>query len=82
MGEPAFPDRALAVFGSSVHATAEDVRSALEKAGRDDPEIAHSAECAFVRHVLTAIADGHPNPARLAREVLVVLNADYPRWCA
>lgn len=62
--------------------TAEQVRDQFERLGNDDPEAGHSAMDDLMRRALKAIRDGHPDPAALARSVLVIEEADFPRWCA
>lgn len=47
-----------------------------------DDEAAHSKEDALRHKVLVAIADGAPDPARLAAEVLKSGNIEFARWCA
>lgn len=62
--------------------TPEELRDKLAELGRDDSESAHGLEDDLARAALTAIRDGHPNPAGLAREALIVLDADYEKWYA
>lgn len=62
--------------------TVENVRDAFARLGRDDPEVGHSMEDTMLRSALEAIRDGHPNPTALARDVLIVADAEFPRWYA
>ncbi|WP_223840496.1 hypothetical protein [Saccharopolyspora pogona] len=62
--------------------TVDDIRARLEQLGNDDPEAGHSMIDDLMRAALVAIRDGHPNPAALARDVLAVDEADFPRWYA
>lgn len=61
---------------------AEAARDALEALGRRDEERAHGVEDDFVWAIVQAIADGHPDPAGLARAALVVHEADFARYTA
>jgi hypothetical protein len=73
----------IVLYGRVVEpATAELIRDVFAKAGRHDPERAHGIEDELTRGALAAIRDGHPDPAGLARAVLTILDADYPRWFA
>ena len=47
-----------------------------------DNEYAHRDEDALRHKVLHAIADGTPNPAELAAEVLKSTEIEFCRWCA
>jgi hypothetical protein len=49
---------------------------------RGDPEAAHSAEDNLTHHVLRLVAEGHPQAADLAAEMLKAAEWDVPRWCA
>lgn len=65
--------------------TAEDVCEEVEAIRRlavDDDEAAHIREDALRRDVLSAIADGAPNAAELAREALATSKIKFARWCA
>lgn len=62
--------------------TAEQVRDEFERLGNDDSEAGHSAIDELMRRALEAIRDGHPEPAALARAVLVINEANFSRWCA
>lgn len=61
--------------------SAEDIRDAMERLGREDPEVGHGLEDDFVRAVIAAIAEGHADPQGLAQAAQVVLSAEYPLWC-
>lgn len=60
--------------------TPEDLRDRLATYGREDPEHAHSIEDHLLREVLRTIALRGGPDAVLARDALVVVAADYPRW--
>lgn len=62
--------------------TVEQIRDEFARVGRDDPEHAHGVEDAMLLRALEAIRDGHPDPAALARDVLIVADAEFPRWYA
>lgn len=62
--------------------TVEQLRDEFARLGQADPEHGHSVEDAMLRAALTAIRDGHPNPAALARDVLIVADAKFDRWYA
>lgn len=79
MNELAKLPTALSFYGGL---TAAEARDKLAKHGRQDSESAHGVEDEFVRQVLAAISQGHPEPARLAADALTVLDADYQRWFA
>lgn len=76
------PHRPAATLGIAGEVTAEQARDRLAELGHDDPERAHGVEDSFVAAVLAAIADGHPDPAGLARAALIVQSAEYDRWYA
>lgn len=80
MNLPALPAGPLAPAGHTM--TAEDIRAALQEWGQSDPEAAHGAEDEFLRAVLEAIRDGHPDPVGLATAALTVMEAEFSRWCA
>lgn len=54
----------------------------IKKLAKADPESAHSHEDSLHQDVLQAIADGCPEPERLARAALRTLKMKFPRWCA
>lgn len=55
----------------------------LHEAWRRDPEMGHSVNNQIRRRVLEMCAEGHPDAALLAREVLVTDTwDDCPEWCA
>lgn len=55
----------------------------LHIAWRNDPEAGHSLNDGIRAHVLRMCAEGHPEAASLAREVLVTDTwDDVPSWCA
>ena len=62
----------------------DEIREAIAdiKSHRDDDEVAHGSEDALREKVLRAIADGAPNAAELAAEVLKTEEIDFARWCA
>jgi hypothetical protein len=62
--------------------TTEQMRDKLAELGKADPEVGHGLADELLVAALTAIRDGHPNPATLARDVLVVHDADFARWYA
>jgi hypothetical protein len=72
--------------------TPEDVRrriileiaphSAKEAGGDGDFEAAHANEDLLRDDVLRAIADGDPEPARLAAIALTTTDLHFARWCA
>jgi hypothetical protein len=76
---PASP--ALPGLGAELR-TPEDLRDWLAEHGRRDPEAAHDFVDALVLGALRAIQDGHHEPAALARAVLTVTDAYFPRWSA
>lgn len=49
---------------------------------RGDPEAAHSAEDGLTLHILRMAAEGHPQAADLAAELLKAADWDVPRWYA
>jgi hypothetical protein len=66
-------------------ATVDDLRrflDALHRLWRDDPEAGHSVDDQIRARVLEMCAQGHPDAAVLAREVLVTDTWDVPKWCA
>jgi hypothetical protein len=65
-----------------VTVTVEQLRDRFAAQCKDDPEVAHSVEDAMLRRALEAIRDGHPDPVALARDVLIVADAEFPRWYA
>lgn len=66
----------------SQHLTAEQLRDEFARYGLADPEMGHGVEDKMLRAALEAIRDGHRDPAALARDVLIVADAEFPRWCA
>jgi hypothetical protein len=67
-------------------ATVDDLRrflDALHQEWREDPESGHGIDDRIRARVLELCAEGHPDAAVLAREVLVTGTwDDVPRWCA
>jgi hypothetical protein len=63
-------------------ATVEQIRDRFAKLGKADPERAHGVEDNMLRAALEAIRNGHPDPVGLARDVLIVADAEFPRWYA
>lgn len=61
---------------------ADEVRDRLAEIGADDPERGHCIADELMRRVLQLIADGHPNPAQIARDTLIIVSAEFPRWTA
>jgi len=59
----------------------EEVASILD-IGRHDAETAHSNEDALYLKVLTAIAEGHPEPAGLALVAMKTQTGGFSRWYA
>lgn len=56
---------------------------ALHAKWREDPEVGHSVNDEIRGRVLQMCAEGHPEAAMLAREVLVTDTwDDVPSWCA
>lgn len=53
----------------------------IESISNDD-EAAHSNEDALWRDVLSAVAKGHPDSVKLAKEALKTEKISYARWCA
>jgi hypothetical protein len=65
--------------------TVEEVRLRIAEIFQDghcDPESAHGYEDDLYKQVLRAIADGHPNAAAIAAEVLALADLDFQRWYA
>lgn len=59
---------------------AETARDQLQSLGQHDEDSAHSAMDDLMVRALQAIADGHPDPAWLARQVLIVNKAKFSRY--
>lgn len=64
----------------TVQEVIEQVESISECA--DDAESAHGLEDALYKAVLTAVAEGAPNAAELAREALKTKELKFPRYTA
>lgn len=60
--------------------TVEQIRDQFAALGKADPERAHSMEDAMLRRALETIRDGHPDASGLAWDVLIVADAEFPRW--
>jgi hypothetical protein len=64
--------------------TADDIRQLVEgvRLIAHDDEAAHQEKDELRRFVLQTIADGHDDPAALAREALATAEIDFSRWRA
>ena len=64
--------------------TISEVRVRVKEVAKlsTDHERAHSAEDQLYLDVLRAIAEGHPDAARLARAALATQLFVFPRYCA
>lgn len=62
--------------------TAGQLRELLEQLGKGDYETAHGVADELMEKALRQIAEGHADPETLARDVLIVVSADFPRYCA
>lgn len=74
------PKSRLAALDAGI--SAEDLRDQVQNFGQRDPEAGHALTEDLMRSVLEAIRDGHPSPQRLARDVLIVEEAEFSRWFA
>lgn len=62
--------------------TPDELRESLEEYGKRDPEAGHAFLDDLMLSALSAIRDGHDDPAPLAHAVLRANTADFPRWYA
>lgn len=65
--------------------TVKDIELAVRniaRMGNDDPEMAHQAQDDLFVHVLKEIAHDNPRSKEMAREVLKIIDIDFPRWYA
>jgi hypothetical protein len=70
------------VLGYGDGLNADEVRDRLAALGEDDPERGHCIADELMRCALHLIADGHPNPAQIARDALTITSVEFPRWMA
>lgn len=54
----------------------------IRRLGNDDPEMAHQAQDSLFVSVLKEVAHDNPYSKEMAREVLKVIDIDFPRWYA
>lgn len=62
--------------------TPEEIRARVAAIDASDPEAAHGDEDDIRSGVLEAIAEGHPDPAAIAKAALETRGLDFPRWYA
>ena len=65
--------------------TVKDIELAVRniaRMGNYDPEMAHQAQDSLFVSVLKEVAHDNPNSKEMAREVLKIIDIDFPRWYA
>ena len=72
------------MFGG-IHMTVKDIELTVQniaRLGNYDPEMAHKSQDDLFVHVLKEIAHDNPHSKEMAREVLKIIDIDFPRWYA
>lgn len=76
------PEAADLLAAVTTERGAGELRDRLQCIGERGPETGHVLVESVLREALQMIANGHADAAWLARVVLTIESADFPRWYA